>query len=140
MSVSRKSDPRRARILVVEDDPEAALFTVHVLTHRGQYDVTHTTDARAALRLATSEHWDLVLTDIDMPGMNGLDLADALRREVPALPVAVVTAHAPAAMTSATFRRAEVYLEKPLRIEALLDTAAALIGGTIACRYGDRDN
>jgi CheY-like chemotaxis protein len=128
MSVTRKADPKRGRILVVEDDPEAALFTVHVLTHQGQYDVTHTPDPVVALRLATSEHWDLVLTDMDMPGMTGLELAAALRREVPALPVAVVTAHAPAAMTSAAFRPAEVYLEKPLRIDALLATATTLIG------------
>jgi CheY-like chemotaxis protein len=127
MSVTRKAEPKRARILVVEDDPEAALFTVHVLTHQGQYDVTHTPDPVTALQLATSEHWDLVLTDMDMPGMTGLELADALRREVPALPVAVVTAHAPAAMTSATFCSAEVYLEKPLRIDALLTTATTLI-------------
>ena len=111
MSVTRKADPKRARILVVEDDPETALFAVYVLTHQGQYDVTHTPDPVAALRLATSEHWDLVLTDMDMPGMTGLELADALRREVPALPVAVVTAHAPAAMSSAAFRPAAVYLE-----------------------------
>jgi CheY-like chemotaxis protein len=128
MSVGGKTDPQRARILVVEDDEEAALFTVHVLTHRGQYDVTHTPDPVAALRLATSEHWDLVVTDMDMPGMSGLELADALRQAVPALPVAVVTAHSPAAMTSATFRPAEAYLEKPLRIEALLSTATNLIG------------
>ena len=129
MSVTRKADPKRARILVVEDDPEAALFTVHVLTHQGQYDVTHTPDAVVALRLATSEHWDLVLTDMDMPGMTGLELADTLRREVPALPVAVVTAHAPAAMTSAAGAcAAEGYLEKPLRIDTLLATATTLIG------------
>jgi len=129
MSVTSKPGPKRARILVVEDDEEAALFTVHVLTHRGQYDVTHTADSVAALQLATSEHWDLVVTDMDLPGMSGLELADTLRREVPGMPVAVVTAHSPAAMTAATFRPAEVYLEKPLRIDALLSTATHLIRG-----------
>jgi CheY-like chemotaxis protein len=128
MSVTRKGAPRRGRILVVEDDPEAALFTVHVLSQRGRYDVTHTPDPAAALALATSEHWDLVLTDMDLPGMSGLELADALRRAAPGLPVAVVTAHVATAMTATTFRPALAYLEKPLRIEALLATASTLIG------------
>jgi len=46
-----------------------------------------------ALRLAADEHWDLVVTDLDMPGMTGLELLGALRQVAPALPVAVVSAH-----------------------------------------------
>ena len=84
---------RRARILLVEDDHEAAYFAVHVLTTRGHFDVTHTMDPRVALDRARSERWDLVLTDLDLPGMTGLDLLAALRRSVPALPVVVITAH-----------------------------------------------
>jgi CheY-like chemotaxis protein len=105
----------RGRILVVEDDPEAALFAVFVLANRGQFDVTHTADPAVALRLATDEHWDLVLTDV-------------LRRIAPALPVAVVTAHAPAGPAEAELARgADAYLEKPLGINQLISTAAALI-------------
>jgi CheY-like chemotaxis protein len=78
----------------VEDDPEAALFAVHVLANRGRFEVTHTADPAVALRLAASERWDLVLADLELPGMTGLELIDALRRVAPAVPVAVVTAHA----------------------------------------------
>ena len=46
-----------------------------------------------ALRLAADEHWDLVVADLDMPGMIGLELLGALRQVAPALPVAVVSAH-----------------------------------------------
>ena len=121
------------RILVVEDDPEAALFAVHVLANRGHFDVTHTADPAVALRLVVTEHWDLVLTDVQLPGMSGLELLDALRQVAPALPVAVVTAYAPAGMTQAMrLNGADAYLEKPLRIASLLATVTALIsrGGT----------
>ena len=57
----------RARILLVEDDPEAALFAFHVLTKRAQFDVTHTADPAVALELAAAGHWDLVLTDFQCP-------------------------------------------------------------------------
>jgi CheY-like chemotaxis protein len=82
----------RRRILLVEDDPDAALFATHVLTRRGGCDVTHTPDPVVALTLAADQPWDLVLTDLDLPAMSGLELLAALRRAVPGLPVVLVTA------------------------------------------------
>src|SRR6202011_727424 len=111
----------RGRILLVEDDPEAALFAVTVLAKRGQFEVTHTADPAVALELAAAERWDLVFTDVDMPGMNGLELLDALRRIAPALPVAVLTAHVHL-RTAALIGRADEFLTKPVRIDELLAT------------------
>jgi CheY-like chemotaxis protein len=53
---------------------------VHVLANRCRFEVIHTADPVAALRLATDEHWDLLVTDLDMPGMSGLELLGALRQ------------------------------------------------------------
>jgi CheY-like chemotaxis protein len=117
----------RGRILLVEDDPEAALFAVHVLAKRGRFEVTHTADPAVALQLVAGGCWDLVLTDVEMPGMTGLELLDALRRTAPALPVAVITAHAHL-RAAALIRRADEFLTKPLGVDQLLATAAALIG------------
>jgi CheY-like chemotaxis protein len=117
----------RGRILLIEDDPEAALFAVTVLAKRGQFEVTHTADPAVALELAAGGCWDLVVTDVDMPGMTGLELLDALRRIAPALPVAVLTAHVHL-RTAELVSRADEFLTKPVRIDQLLATAAALIG------------
>lgn len=123
------------RILVVEDDPEAALYAIHVLGRRGRFDVTHTADPVAALRMAAAERWDLVMTDLDMPGMSGLELVDALRRVDPSLPVAVVTAHICADETViALKRRADEFLTKPVGVDQLIATASALIGKGRAAR------
>ena len=113
----------RRRILVVEDDQDTALFLRHVLESRGQFEVTHTPDPAAALALVVDEPWDLVVTDLELPGMNGLELVAALRRLVPSLPVLIVAPHA-------TGVRAIDYpvLIKPLRVEELLSTVTALIG------------
>lgn len=128
--------PARGRILVIEDDPEAAYFAVHVLTARGQFDVTHTADPAVALGLVGAESWDLVLTDLDVPGMTGLELIDALRKADATLPVAVITAHASADNTAdnrtdyaaATLRsRADALLEKPVGIDQLIETATTLV-------------
>jgi len=120
-------DGASGRVLVVEDDPETALFVVHVLANRGRFEVTHTADPATALRLAAAEHWDLLVTDLDMPGMTGLELLGALRRVAPGLPVAMVSAHAPGEMTAALLGHADEYLEKPLRVNQLIATATALI-------------
>jgi DNA-binding response OmpR family regulator len=117
----------RGRILLIEDDPEAALFAVTVLAKRGRFDVTHTADPAVALELAAAGSWDLIVTDVEMPGMTGLELLDALRRIAPALPIAVLTAHVHL-RTAALQCRADEFLTKPIRIDQLLATAAALIG------------
>lgn len=113
----------RGRVLVVEDDQDTALFLTHVLESRGQLEVTHTSDPAGALALVVDEPWDLVVADLELPGMNGLELVAALRRLVPSLPVLIVASHA-------TGVQGIDYpvLTKPLRVEELLSTATALIG------------
>ena len=50
---------------------------------RRGFDVVCTTDPASALQLTGAERWDLVLTDVEMPGMTGLELLQALRRAAP---------------------------------------------------------
>lgn len=128
----------------MEDDPEAALFAVYVLGRRGQFEVIHTADPAVALRLAAEEHWDLVLTDVEMPGMTGLELLCALREVAPDLPVAVVSAHAPGGTTAAALLDgADEYLEKPVGIDQLISAATTLISKGRTARHAaasSRDN
>src|ERR1700729_800963 len=87
----------RKRVLIVEDDPEAALFARLVLSERGQFEVAHTADPSVALVLAARGPWDLVLTDMALPVMSGLELVAALRELAPRVPVLMVTASPPGA-------------------------------------------
>jgi CheY-like chemotaxis protein len=121
---------RPGRILLVEDDREAAFFAVRVLTTMGQFDVTHTADPRDALDRARSEPWDLVLTDLNLPAMTGLELLGALRQSVPGLPVAVITADAAFGPgVEAARRQADAFLQKPVPAAELVAMATGLIGG-----------
>jgi DNA-binding response OmpR family regulator len=123
--------PARGRILVIEDDPDAAIFAVHVLTTRGQFDVTHTADPAVALRLAMTQPWDLVLTDADLPGISCINLLHALRRIAPEVPILVQTAHPFSAPAVAALRQlADEFLEKPVPIARLLATTAELVSRT----------
>jgi len=129
----------RGRVLVVEDDPEAALFATLVLRERGRFEVTHTADPAVALLLAVSGPWDLVLTDMDLPVMSGMELLAALRTLTPSVPVLLVTACPARAFSVApgpagrpgapACGRPDGLLIKPFRAERLLIAAATLAGG-----------
>jgi CheY-like chemotaxis protein len=114
------------RILLVEDDPDAAMFFRDVLTGRGGYDVTHTADPALALSLATRETWGLLLTDLHLPGMTGLELLAAVRAVRPALPVMMVSAHDPA-LLHLPHGFPDAFLHKPVPAGDLLNTAAVLM-------------
>lgn len=122
------SDLALARILLIENDPDAALFAVHVLRTRGGSEVTHAPDAVTALRLAGAGEWDLVLTDLDLPGVAGLELVLALRELLPAVPILVLTAQLITDSMAAELREvASAVLEKPVRADRLVETAAGLV-------------
>jgi two-component system, NtrC family, response regulator HydG len=122
------SDLALARILLIENDPDAALYAAHVLGTRGGFEVTHAADAPTALRLAGERPWDLVLTDLELPGTTGLELIHALRRLQPAVPILVLTAQLITDSTAAALRGvASAVLEKPVRAGLLVETAAGLV-------------
>ena len=79
------------RILYVEDDPtgrEVALFNLR----KAGYDVTPASDGQEALSRFSLEKFDLVITDVRMPGLSGLELVRRIHTMVPCLPIIVVTA------------------------------------------------
>ncbi|HSM92987.1 MAG TPA: response regulator [Anaeromyxobacteraceae bacterium] len=85
--------PRAPLILVAEDEPSVRAVAERCLVQRG-YRVAAAPDGEAALRLARElKAIDLLLTDVVMPGMNGRQLAEALRRVHPETPVLFMTGY-----------------------------------------------
>ncbi|KMO42631.1 histidine kinase [Methylobacterium tarhaniae] len=114
--------PRRARILVVDDDPQVRHVTASFLNGFG-YDEAEVPSGEAALERLDAERFDLVVADLAMPGMSGLDLAEAVRMRWPALPFLLVTGHAEAARIPADF----AVLEKPFLSADLAARVATLL-------------
>ena len=136
---SSDHDGPPGRILVVDDDLVTGRFLTHLLGERGGFDVTHTLDPAIALKQATSQTWDLVLTDVEMPGMTGLELLQALRRESPDLNVAVLTSHASLDNAVSALRdRADEFLQKSMPPDQLLATVRALVAKGRSARLAAR--
>ena len=127
--MSREHHPSpRGRILLVEDDPDTARFISRVLQKRGGYDVEHVPNPPAALSRLGTERWDLVITDIEMPDMTGIELLETLRRKAPALPVAVITAHVTVDNAVGALRgRADEFMQKPLHPDTLITAVTRLV-------------
>jgi DNA-binding response OmpR family regulator len=81
----------RRRVLLVEDDTTLRQALTFNLTREG-YDVSTAADGEAALEAARNEHLDLVLLDVMLPGMSGVEVLRVLRREGIATPVIILSA------------------------------------------------
>ena len=110
------------RILVVDDDPQMCRFLSKLLGSKG-YSVVTADDGVEALEKLQQEEFDLILTDVWMPRMNGLELLSRLQTR-PAHPRAVVmTAYdSPDTLLRAVKEQAYSYITKPFEPQALLES------------------
>jgi CheY-like chemotaxis protein len=83
---------RGGRVLLVEDDVLVRLLAVEALIDGG-FDVAEAADGPEALRLLDGGEFDLMITDVGLPGMSGAELAVQVRRERPALKVLFTTGY-----------------------------------------------
>lgn len=108
-----------ARILLIEDEEKLARFVELELCYEG-YEVTKALDGRTGCELALSGNFDLVLLDIMLPGLNGMEVLRRLRRSS-SMPVIMLTARdAVSDKVSGLDLGADDYVTKPFAIEELL--------------------
>lgn len=124
---------------MVDDDPSALKLIGYALRREG-YDVTTAADGMEALTLVRHEHFDLIILDIMMPGMDGYEVCRRLRAnpQTATVPVIMLTARSMVKDKVSGFRSGtDEYITKPLlphelvsRVKALLLRASLSQGGT----------
>lgn len=121
---------QKKNILVVDDDPSILCYLeIGLSSYPGLHVISAENGARALERLAEGPV-DLIVTDIQMPEMDGMALVSHLTRHYPRLPVIVVTAHGSEATAHKLNRLGIVsYLKKPLEIDALAERVFDLLVG-----------
>ncbi|HEY5770425.1 MAG TPA: sigma-54 dependent transcriptional regulator, partial [Terrimicrobium sp.] len=121
---------RSGTILVVEDDPGAAESLQHVLENEGHTVIAART-GEEGLALAGKERCDLVLTDLKLPGLSGLDLVKRLRSGRARLPIILMTAHGTTEVAIESTRHGAFdYLLKPFEMPAMLDAIQKALAAT----------
>jgi two-component system, cell cycle response regulator CpdR len=116
-----------ARILLAEDDDHLRLFLSRGLQRAGHL-VDSVGDGAAALELARSADFDLLLADVVMPGLDGIELARKIAERQPGIRVMFITGFAAVAMHEDGFanRRPRV-LAKPFHLRHLIEEVEALL-------------
>ena len=127
-SATPRTNTRALRLLLVEDDPTVAEVLAGLLQTQG-HEVAHALHGLAALSELENATFDAALLDLDLPGVNGLDLARLIRARSIALPLLAVTARADAdAEPDARAAGMDGFLRKPVTGELLADALERLVG------------
>ncbi len=133
-----KPRPHRAEILVVDDESSARTGLVELLRDEG-FSVRGAADAFKALGQLDDWTPDLVITDVHMPGMDGIALMQRLRERLGHVGVVVMTAYSTVEKAVEAMRLgADDYLTKPLNIEELLVVVERILEHRKTLRELDR--
>jgi two-component system chemotaxis response regulator CheY len=123
--------PELRQVLVVDDSTATRAFLAATLEGGGAYRVTQAESGFEALRLLPRQHFDIVISDVNMPDINGLELVRFVRESAnhKATPVLLVTTDGRSADRERGERLgASAYLVKPFAPDELLRVVGKLLG------------
>jgi len=112
-------DKNIGRILVIESNQEIRSLLIDFIKDEG-YEADSVEKGTYAFRKLMTNSFDLIITDIQLPGFSGFDILLGLKKIQPETPVVVITAFGDGEATSkAHERRANAFLEKPIQLKEL---------------------
>lgn len=123
----KKVTSSKKRVLIVDDEPQIGKIFGIKLTLSG-YDVLSTTSGAEAIELVRTQEFDVMLLDILMPDVTGLDVLDEVRT-FSQIPIVVFTARPDIAEVAKRFG-ANDFIAKPLLPEALVEKIRTVLGDT----------
>ena len=129
-----RKEGRSLHVLVAEDNVVNQTLASHLLEKRG-FDVTVVSDGNGALAALERQRFDVVLMDIQMPGMDGLEATAAIRNRETAtgahIPIIALTAHAMKGDRERCISAGmDAYISKPIRSKELFETIEHVLPGT----------
>jgi DNA-binding NtrC family response regulator len=111
------------KILIVDDEPDMLKLLSMILREKTPYEVTTTNNPVEAVELAKTGDFDLVITDLKMPGLDGLQLLEEVKKKDEDIPVIIITAYGTIdAATEAIEKGGFDFITKPFKKEQILFT------------------
>ncbi len=112
-----------AKILVIDDEVDMLMLLRMIIEDNTNYEVETTNSPTEGIKLLKEEDFDLVITDLKMPGMDGMELFDEFREIKPEIPVIIITAYgSPETASEALQRGVTDFIAKPFRKDSILFT------------------
>jgi CheY-like chemotaxis protein len=125
----RAGDPLATRVLLVEDERAVRELLVEQLKALGHHVVAAPTPARACeIFEGHAGDFDVMVTDVVMPGIDGWHLTKRLRAERPDLPVVLISGYTAGAVDPLDVGGSTAFLQKPFGIDALAENIQAVLG------------
>ena len=120
-------EERRPRVLVIDDDPSVREVVRYLVVSFG-YDCETAADGARGLARFDEGGWDLVVTDLAMPRMSGWEVAEAIRRRSPTMPIVLITGLIDSEVMRRADERGLPVVPKPFREEMLRTVVAKALG------------
>ncbi len=116
------------RILCVEDNPQNMRLVRKILQHHG-YEVMEAEDGLTGVHMALTQHPDLILMDINLPDIDGLDATVRIKEQMPSLRVVALTANAMYGDEERCLAAGcDGYISKPVSKAVLLEKLVGILG------------
>jgi len=145
--VAGRESPNRKPVVYVIDDDEAVLGSMRFLLTVQGFDAKTYSTAEAFLESVAPGETGVVVTDVRLPGLNGVELIEGMKKRGLNLPVVVITAYADVALAVSAMKQGAVdLLEKPFEPSALIDTLRQAFtrvsekGGNVVSAEAIREN
>ena len=112
-----------AKILIVDDEPDMLKLLSMILREKTSYEITTTNNPMEAVELAKQGGFDLVISDLKMPVLDGMEIIDAVKKIDEDIPVIIITAFASVESASEAIQKGGFdFITKPFRKEQILFT------------------
>lgn len=111
------------KILIVDDEPDMLRLLSMIIKEKTSYEVTTTNNPLEALEMAKKGGFDLLVADLKMPGLNGIELLESVRRFDEDIPTIIITAYGTVEAAVETMQKGAFdFMTKPFRKEQILFT------------------
>ena len=111
------------KILIIDDEPDMLKLLSMIIREKSAYEVTTTNNPVEAIELAKKGGFDLVISDLKMPGLDGIEVIEAVKRLDEDTPVVIITAYGTVESASeAMLKGGFDFITKPFRKEQILFT------------------
>jgi DNA-binding NtrC family response regulator len=111
------------RILVIDDEPDMLILMSMIIEENTEWEVETTNNPSEGLKMAMENDYDLVIADLKMPGLDGMEVFEELKEMKPDIPVIIITAYGSLEIADEARKKGVAdFITKPFRKDTILFT------------------